>query len=60
MANFDPRYARLHKEIYSKRLDELDTEIVKRIMENPACEEAILLNRRVDAEIRERLEPVLH
>lgn len=58
MSRLDPRLAAMHKEIYSRFLDELDSDIVKEIMNNPSGEEASLLNRRVEAEIRRKLELV--
>ena len=52
MLKFDTTYARLHKLYYSKFMDELDTEIVVAIMGDPNCEEAVLLNQRVDAAVK--------
>jgi len=53
---FDSKYSALHKEVYWRRFDELDTVITRRIMEDPACEEAVLLNKRVQAEVEARLQ----
>lgn len=53
MPKIDPQYAHIHKRIYSQLLDELDTEIVMAIMNDPSCEEAVLLNQKVDAAVRE-------
>jgi len=55
MSKLDPRYAALHKEVYSQEIDTLDKDIVKEIMENPTGDEARLLNQRVETEIRRRL-----
>jgi ABC-type antimicrobial peptide transport system permease subunit len=55
MPKIDPRYAQLHKEIYSAFLDELDADVVMAIMTDPTCEEALLLSERVEAEIKRRL-----
>ena len=57
MAKLEPWLAKIHKEIYSQLLDELDNDIVKEIMSNPNCEEALLLNARVESAIKERLSP---
>jgi|PlaIllAssembly_1097288.scaffolds.fasta_scaffold02895_3 hypothetical protein len=59
MSKLDPRHARLHKEIYSHFLDELDNEVLSRVMSDPNCEEAVLLNHKVETEIRRRLEESL-
>lgn len=56
MPKLDPRYARLHKEVYQQFLDALDTAIVQEIMTNPSGEESNLLNQRVEAEIKRRID----
>ena len=52
----DPRYARLHKKIYQRLLDELDSEVISSIMGNPNGEEAVLFNQRVEQTLREEID----
>ena len=56
MTRIDPHRAAIHRSVYMQFLDELDKDIAQKIMEQPDCEESLLLNRRVDAEIRRRLD----
>jgi hypothetical protein len=55
MSKLDPRYVRLHKEVYCKALDELDSTTIAIILANPKSDEAILLENKVEARIQERL-----
>jgi len=41
-------YSILHKKLYSRFLDDLDNEVVARIMADPNCSEAQALNKRVN------------
>jgi succinate dehydrogenase flavin-adding protein (antitoxin of CptAB toxin-antitoxin module) len=56
MTKFDLRYSQLHREVYTRMLDDLDSDIVKEIMQNPSCEASLLLNSRVESEIKRRME----
>ena len=56
MSKVNLKHADLHKQVYSKMLDDLDNAIIVKIMEDPSCDEAKLLNLRVDAEIKRQLE----
>lgn len=53
----NPEYASAHKRVYSKAIDSLDAETVRKIMENPNCRESILLNIKVDSEVQKILAP---
>ena len=50
----DSKYWSIHKEIYTRELDKLDSEIAATIQTKPYSKEASMLNDKVDAEI-ERL-----
>lgn len=52
MTKLNPWVAAAHKRVYQKLLDELDTTVVKMIMSDPYCEESLLLNARVEAELQ--------
>ena len=52
----DNRYWKIHKEIYNKLFGDIDLDIANKIYKNPNCAEGQLLNKRVDIEIKERLE----
>ena len=60
MIEKDSRYWTLHKEIYWDELLKLDGKIQARIMDNPECHEAEILEKRVDRFIEEKLEISLH
>jgi|APSaa5957512493_1039668.scaffolds.fasta_scaffold61484_2 hypothetical protein len=50
----DSKYWVIHKEIYTRELDKLDSEIAATIQTKPYSKEASMLNDKVDTEI-ERL-----
>jgi hypothetical protein len=52
----DNRYWKIHKEIYNKLFGDIDSDIADKIYKNPNCAEGRLLDKRVGAEIKERLE----
>lgn len=52
MTKYDVKYRESHKDIYNRLLDELDTKTVQKIMNNPFCDEAVLLNERVKRELK--------
>lgn len=56
MTTFDMRYRTLHKQFYSKFLDELDIDVAKNIMAYPNGEEAQIFNLKVEAAIKKELE----
>ena len=49
----DYKYWNTHKEKYNELLNELDNTIINKIITNPNCAEAHLLNRRVDKQVQE-------
>lgn len=51
-------YARIHKKIYWRMLDELDKEDIEEIMCFPDSEKSLALNARVEAEIKRQLQEV--
>ena len=55
MIEKDSRYWTLHKEIYWKELLELDKKIQTKIMSNPDCTEAEMLEKKVNRIIEDRL-----
>ncbi len=55
----DNRYWNIHKEVFNKFLNELDTEIVDKIYRNPNCVEAHLLNKKVEKEIQQIMQQEL-
>lgn len=55
MPNSDQNYLRLHKKVYKQLLDELDNEVIAEVMADPDCDEAVALNVRVEARIKEIL-----
>lgn len=53
MSKLDATTADLHRKFYERFMDELDPTIIKEIMDNPMCQEALLLNNKVEMAIRE-------
>ena len=45
-----------HKEIYNDLLNELDIEIINKVMENPNGPESRRLNQRVEHRVKEKLQ----
>ena len=52
----DNNYYNLHKVVYNDELQQLDTEVIKTIFDDPQGEESELLNRRVSNRLKEELE----
>ena len=55
MIEKDTQYWELHKEIYWKRLIELDEQVQRYITSRPNSVEGKMLEHRVNAEVQERL-----
>lgn len=55
MIEKDTRYWELHKEIWIKSFDELDKMVQSQVVSNPHCNEAQLLEKRVDSAIQDFL-----
>lgn len=53
MLNSDQNYKRLHRKVYAELLDALDNSVIAEIMADPNCDEAVALNVRVEARIKE-------
>jgi|TARA_Y100000310_G_C20589692_1_gene767307 hypothetical protein len=49
-------YWNTHKEIYNDLLNELDIEIINKVMENPSGPESKRLNQRVENRVKEKLQ----
>jgi len=41
------KYWTLHKQLYEKSLEELDTAIRRKVMSDPYCEESFLFNKKI-------------
>jgi hypothetical protein len=50
----DNNYWILHKEIYNEMMADLDTDVIRKIYDNPNCTEARLLQKRVDRAIQDK------
>jgi|ETNmetMinimDraft_2_1059921.scaffolds.fasta_scaffold188983_2 hypothetical protein len=51
----DNNYYQIHKEVYNLQLQQLESDIIKIIFDDPHGEEAYLFNKRVESEVEERL-----
>ena len=52
----DNNYYNLHKVVYNEELQELDSDVIKTIFNDPKGEESELLNRRVSNRLKEEME----
>ena len=48
-------YYKLHRNVYVQALDELDFQIRMRVMSQPDCAEAKILEQRVDKRVKEMM-----
>ena len=59
MIDKDNNYWSKHKEVFNEMISELDTDIANKIYSNPSCIEAKLFLKKVDAKVKELLEPTV-
>ena len=51
----DTKYWKTHKQVYNDMLTELDSEVIRRVFENPNGAESQLLNKKVEERTKETL-----